>query len=325
MSTGESRPMVSIVMPAFNVEDYIEEAIISITGQTYKNFELIIIDDGSTDSTARIIQEISANDSQITVITQANSGKPSIARNAGLRIAKGLLITFLDADDKYCSNRLERVVSVFSQHPEISVAFHDMNVITDDEASGTDRYLQKSEFLKRADSYLDKCDDIYLGKSNFYNFVSAYDSSASTSSIAFRSSLLSEESKYFPEDMTIGEDIDLWFRLMSRGRTAYIDEALSFYRHRQGSISDNQEMLFLGFIDAHSANLERCRKRLSREELKHYKKRLADECSYLAYYYRQDRQLKISIEYYWQAFKTYKSTKYLNGLIKALIVMLGKP
>lgn len=102
-------PLVTIIMPAYNVEDFIVASIESVLQQTISNFELIIINDGSTDSTLKIVEKYSALDSRITLITQRNSGV-SIARNYGLRVAKGDYISFLDADDIYEQRYIELMV-----------------------------------------------------------------------------------------------------------------------------------------------------------------------------------------------------------------------
>lgn len=102
---GDSRPLVTVSMPAFNAERYIGEAIESILNQTYKNFELIIVDDGSTDGTRKIISGY--NDPRITKIFSDVNQSLITTRNHIVSIAKGKYLAFLDADDKALPNRLE--------------------------------------------------------------------------------------------------------------------------------------------------------------------------------------------------------------------------
>lgn len=92
-------PKVSVIVPTYNAEIYIKECILSIINQTYKNIELIIVDDGSKDKTSNIINEIIRNDDRIKLITQKNSG-PSNARNRGIEESTGEYLVFVDADDK---------------------------------------------------------------------------------------------------------------------------------------------------------------------------------------------------------------------------------
>ena len=95
---------ISIIMPAYNAQKYIKESIDSVLNQSFENFELIIINDGSKDNTEHIIKEY--QDQRIVLISQKNGGV-SNARNAGLKLAKGKYITFLDADDTFPKDSLK--------------------------------------------------------------------------------------------------------------------------------------------------------------------------------------------------------------------------
>lgn len=115
------KPMVSVIMSAFNNEKHIEKAVNSILEQTYKNFEFIIIDDGSTDSTKEILKDFSRQDSRIKLICRKNNfGQKSFVRNLnyGLQIAKGRYIARMDADDISENRRFEKQIDFFLKHPE---------------------------------------------------------------------------------------------------------------------------------------------------------------------------------------------------------------
>lgn len=107
--------MISIIIPSYNSEKYITETINSVISQTYSNWELIIIDDGSIDSSANIIQEISYKDARIKYYYQENSGV-SAARNHGIKKAKGEFISFIDADDCWKPTNLEVRLALFSKN-----------------------------------------------------------------------------------------------------------------------------------------------------------------------------------------------------------------
>ena len=92
-------PVISIVMPNYNAEKYIKQTITSILNQTFTDFELLVVDDGSTDHSRDIVQELMNQDSRITLITQANDGAPGKARNEGFRMSKGEVVVFFDSDD----------------------------------------------------------------------------------------------------------------------------------------------------------------------------------------------------------------------------------
>ena len=105
------RPKVSIIMPVYNVEKYLEKAIDSIIGQTYENWELICVDDGSTDMSLSILNKFSERDSRINVLTQTNMFAGA-ARNKGMKKATGKYIMFLDSDDLFRRKMLESLVAL---------------------------------------------------------------------------------------------------------------------------------------------------------------------------------------------------------------------
>jgi len=108
---------VSIIMPAYNAEKWIERAIISVMNQSYKNYELIIIDDGSTDNTYSVIQKYVKSLNMKIHKLNHNFGV-SVARNIGLSLCEGDIITFLDSDDELCPTALETIVNKFKSLPE---------------------------------------------------------------------------------------------------------------------------------------------------------------------------------------------------------------
>ncbi|MFD2725965.1 glycosyltransferase [Hyunsoonleella rubra] len=103
------KPLVSIIVPVYNVERYLRRCLDSMTNQTYGNLEIILVNDGSTDKSKIICQEYASNDSRIILIDQKNSGS-SIARNKGLDIAKGGIISFVDSDDHIDVSMLDEMV-----------------------------------------------------------------------------------------------------------------------------------------------------------------------------------------------------------------------
>ncbi|ENA5518856.1 glycosyltransferase family 2 protein [Escherichia coli] len=105
MSEASTQELVSIIMPCYNAEQYIKESINSVINQTYKNFELIIVDDLSADNSINIIN--SFHDNRIKLIQLAQNGGAGVARNTGIEAAQGRFIAFLDSDDLWRPNKLE--------------------------------------------------------------------------------------------------------------------------------------------------------------------------------------------------------------------------
>ena len=108
------KKMISVIMPVYNSEKYVAEAIESICNQSYENWELLIVNDGSTDRTSQIIDIYAGKDSRIKVFHRKNEGV-SAARNFALNQACGAYVTFIDSDDVYHNDRLNRMLQVFVQ------------------------------------------------------------------------------------------------------------------------------------------------------------------------------------------------------------------
>ena len=118
-----TEPLISIIIPVYNVEAYIAECIESVLNQSYRNLELILVDDGSQDNSAKICREYSLNDSRIKFLQKENGGA-SDARNLGLENAKGEYVTFLDSDDYWEGNgALVALVNIINTYPDTEVIF----------------------------------------------------------------------------------------------------------------------------------------------------------------------------------------------------------
>ena len=109
---------ISVIMPAFNCEKYISKSIDSVLHQTHKNWELIIVDDNSSDNTASIASEYAKKDSRIRVINQIPNAGCAQARNLGISEAKGKYIAFLDSDDMWVAEKLEKQLNLLSKKME---------------------------------------------------------------------------------------------------------------------------------------------------------------------------------------------------------------
>ncbi len=124
-------PKVSIIMPAYNVEDYIGASIESVFNQTYNNWELIVVDDGSIDSTSKIVKEWHKKEKRIQYYYQEN-GKQGKARNLGISISSGVYLAFLDADDIWLPDKLEIQIKELQKN-KVDLVFSDSYVFNNDE------------------------------------------------------------------------------------------------------------------------------------------------------------------------------------------------
>src|SRR5262245_49494514 len=125
---SHSSPLVSVVMPVYNAGAYLRLAVESVLSQTHSNWELLIVDDGSTDGCMSTVEDI--RDERIRRLRQVNSGKPT-ALNRALDVAQGEFYALLDADDISYPRRLERQVACLSSHSDVAGVFCGHDVIID--------------------------------------------------------------------------------------------------------------------------------------------------------------------------------------------------
>ncbi len=212
--------MVSIIIPAYNTEKYIAETINSVISQTYIDWELIVIDDGSTDNTADIVKEFCKNDKRINYYYQNNTGV-SIARNNGMQKIKGDYIALLDADDIWETNNLEEKISVLSSTKDIGWVYSNMynadengNII-DIAASGHGINILDSILLWEGEVVPGPCSNIVFRKECFDNGLS------------------------FDKLLSTAADQDFCIQLASKYKGVFIDEVLLKYRVLENSMSRN--------------------------------------------------------------------------------------
>ncbi len=231
-----------MIISAYNVEEFIGAAIESALGQTYPNVEVVVVDDGSTDGTAAVIDNYR---SKIVVVSQANAGVCA-ARNAGIRASSGELLGLLDGDDVWLPERVDRLVSFLDARPDLALVTSDSWVME----GFTPTQRQSYRDRRKRPFPATEADQIpEIARFNFL-FVG----------VVFRRSLIDECGMF-----TVGprygnrgsiesaEDFDLWTRfLLSGARAGFVDEPLGYYRERHGSLSQSPHQAL-----AHQAVLER--------------------------------------------------------------------
>ena len=130
-------PQISVIIPCYNSEKYIEDTIKSVLNQSYQSFEIIIVDDGSTDNTTAIIKKLEGKDSRIKFYEIMHSGRPSIPRNYGVKKSSGSFIAFLDSDDLWTREKLKYQSDYLADNKEIafvysmSYTFGDVSLLSD--------------------------------------------------------------------------------------------------------------------------------------------------------------------------------------------------
>ncbi len=221
---------VSIVIPAYNCAEYVEETFNSIKAQTHSNWEVIFVDDGSIDQTPQILEEIAKNDSRVKVIHQTN-GKQGKARNNGIRNSKGDWIAFLDADDIWPPEKLEVQL--------------EKTLKASKEMSFTNGFICLENDMSRRDYKFGVENFIYSGNEGIESFHAQ--NRVPTSTVLIKKSVL-ESISQFPEENEIQncEDYLLWTTLLSKGVDLMgISEPLLFYRvHSESSTGQELKLLF---------------------------------------------------------------------------------
>jgi glycosyltransferase involved in cell wall biosynthesis len=220
---GVGNMNISVVMPVYNVQRYVAEAIESLLAQTLRDFEFIIIDDGSTDGTAAVLDHYVKLDGRIRLCRTKNAGVIA-ARSLGMMMAKGELMAVMDGDDRCDPRRLELQQEYLRQHEEVVVVGSGAAMI--DEASaplGTVTPPQQHEDIEAL--HLKGSDSIFH------------------SAAMLRLEAVRRVGGYRPGIMP-GEDFDLWLRLGEIGRLANLSEPLLVWRRRvTGLTFTHQERL----------------------------------------------------------------------------------
>jgi glycosyltransferase involved in cell wall biosynthesis len=221
MTSSAESPLVSIVMPAYNVAWCIGRAIDSVLAQDFRSYELIVVNDGSTDGTLAVLDRYGA---AVTLIDQDNRGM-SAARNRGIRQACGTYIAFLDADDWWLPEKLSRQVDLMTRRPDLGFCSTAARV-----EDGNGRLLN-----------LWRCPD---GRSEILETLFAQNAAIAggCSAVIVRKELL-ERVGLFDESLGGFEDPDLWMRLAAVSNYACIDETLAVILRREKSVSRNLDTM----------------------------------------------------------------------------------
>ncbi len=219
-----STPLVSVVIPAYNASQFIAETIDSVLAQSYSQFEMLIIDDGSTDKTVEIINQYCQQDRRVQLISQTNAGV-SWARNRGAELSNGELVAFLDADDRWATHKLKTQVDFMAEHPEIAVCFGRIEFMRSDGALTG----------QRSNGRLTQIQPEHL----------LYENPTITTSNWMMRRTVSQTYGGFDPDMNYSEDVDYLLRIMLCGNEKImgIDDVLTYYRtNDQGLSSDLYKM-----------------------------------------------------------------------------------
>jgi glycosyltransferase involved in cell wall biosynthesis len=211
---------VTVIIPAFNAELHIAEALASVRDQRLSGLEVIVVDDGSTDGTLREVQRFAGELDGLVVVRQGNAGA-SAARNAGVRRARGRYCAFLDADDLMLPGRLTAQMEMLDAEAELALVHTDLMTFNERGIIHDTRHV-----------FSNPCGGMVLNHLLLDNFIT-------TSTVMARKERLIEAG-LFNEKRRISQDFELWLQIAARWKIGFIDRPLVQYRYRPGSLSEDK-------------------------------------------------------------------------------------
>lgn len=223
--SNHNQPFFSVVIPCHNCENWIEQTLDSVASQDFKNFELIAVDDGSTDGTVSAIEHWVGLHPQVCCLVKRQSNLyQGAARNTGIRFSRGTFVAFLDADDIWSPSKLSRCFEELENHPDVDVVCHNVWLVN------------KGIRLKQ----------LVAGPYRSYEDLLFRGNALSPSATVVRKEWL-ERVKGFSEspELFCVEDYDLWLRLAREGaRISYINEPLGEYVVHQDNMTVRKSKLY---------------------------------------------------------------------------------
>jgi glycosyltransferase involved in cell wall biosynthesis len=260
-------PRVSVIVPTWNREKLVVRAVRSALAQTYRNIEVIVVDDGSTDGTLAALKELASGDPRLLVVPAGHSGLPAVARNRGIEIARGRYVAFLDSDDEWLPGKLEAQVAQLEARPGLALTYADAFV--------EEKGVRRSTTL--LDAYPMRQSRVF-GPLVLGNFVP-------TSTVLARRSAL-RLAGGFDESRRLRafEDYDLWLRIALRGEMGCLREPLAVYHRHETNLSsdvlhDNlKRRAVLARFAASRADLTAAERKLVRAGMARVLKNLGREC-----------------------------------------------
>lgn len=210
---------VSIVLPVYNGAEHVSDSIKSIIAQTYNNWELIIVNDCSTDNTLQICQNIACNDSRIKVISNEKNMKLPNTLNAGFKESTGSYYTWTSDDNMYKTNALERLVETLEAKSDAVMVYSDYTNIDGDGNILDEVKLQEPEYIVTGNV----CGACFLYTSEVAKKIGEYDA-----------------------NLFLAEDYDYWMRIYRYGRVVHIADNLYLYRRHSGSLTETKKTLING-------------------------------------------------------------------------------
>jgi glycosyltransferase involved in cell wall biosynthesis len=217
-------PMVSIVVPLYNKEKYILQCLLSIANQDFKDWECIIVDDGSTDESIFLVKKFILQTPGNWKVLSKQNGGPSSARNYGIRNSIGQFVAFIDSDDVWLPNKLSRQLEILFNAPNALMSLTDYVIVEED--CSKIKVVRNSKEPQLLSKWL-----------NMRGFGGLVESTGLVRQSVFMADL------FFDENLGTGEGLDFMLRVAQIGDFIVVPEFLTIYRLSEGQLHKNQEMV----------------------------------------------------------------------------------
>ena len=282
-------PLVSVVIPTYNRASLLIRAIESVFSQSYKNFEIIVVDDASTDNTREVVSKF-LDDPRVVYIRNEKNMGVSASRNRGIRYGRGEFVAFLDSDDYWLRDKLRKQVEIIMSDDDVGMVYTGERFIDEEGRIIRDEIPKYSGFVYH----------VLLSK----NFISP-------SSTLLRKEVF-EKVGFFREDMNYREDYEFFLRVAKNYKIAYVKDILTIrYMHTKGRLSDDiscRIMSIYKIMDLYKEDFDKNRRSKSRQlyELGKLYTRIGDR--------------KNAIHAFKESFVTYPN---FNSILKLIKLFLG--
>lgn len=304
---------LSIIIPTYNAASYLEQTLDSIFSQNYQDFEILIIDDGSSDNTHQIIKKIC--DPRVRYFYQTNSGGPARPRNIGIRMSRGRYISIFDSDDIMLPGKLTETIDALKENPSAVLAHTNYQMISEDGDITRDDVLIDYHTLRALPVSSSK------EKIHLINKADAYKGLIQSNFIATSSVILNKErlkfDDLFDETLKNADDKDMWLRLAFESDIIFIDKILHQYRLRSGSIT------FRGYEKRVDGILAVINKQLQRDLppqlISILKKQEASHLYQAGYSCYEQEKKTVARHYFYRSFKADKNIKTLKMIVATSI------
>jgi glycosyltransferase involved in cell wall biosynthesis len=261
-----TEPLVSIIMPVYNGEAYLREALDSAFAQTYRRFELIAIDDGSRDGSAAILDGCG---DRVRIVREGRGGNAGIARRKGIATATGAYLAFLDQDDLWMPEKLEKQVAFMETHPDVGLSFTSFKILLNDGYQHEDFYAERPQVPTKVDlESLFRENSIYMPtpmvRRSTYDAVGGLD-----------------------ERLSGTDDFHLWMKIAIVSQIGFLPDVLGVYRLHGANTSGNHALMLKNEFHALSLLVDESAQARQRLGSAVVRERLADQAYRVAHKLRE--------------------------------------